>query len=58
MGQHKYNPTAIAAKEGKIPPKKKRRGKRQSEWLMQKMIENELRKRIGIAPTDLYDGRF
>lgn len=21
MGQHKYNPTAIAAKEGKIPPK-------------------------------------
>lgn len=58
MGQHKYNPTAIAAKEGKIPPKKKRLGKRQSEWLMQKMIENELRKRIGIAPTDLYDGRF
>lgn len=60
MGQHKYNPTAIAAKEGKIPPKtkKKRLSKRQSEWLMQKMIENELRKRIGIAPTDLYDGRF
>lgn len=23
MGQHKYNPTAIAAKEGKIKPKKK-----------------------------------
>lgn len=21
MGQHKYNPTAIAAKEGRIPPK-------------------------------------
>ena len=59
MGQHKYNPTAIAAKEGKIPPKvkKKRLSKRQSEWLMQKMIENELRKRIGIAPTDLYDER-
>lgn len=23
MGAHKYNPVAIAAKEGKIPPKKK-----------------------------------
>lgn len=23
MGQHKHNPTAIAAKKGEIPPKKK-----------------------------------
>lgn len=23
MGQHKYNPTAIAAAKGEIPPKKK-----------------------------------
>lgn len=22
MGQHKHNPTAIAAKEGKLPPKR------------------------------------
>ena len=29
MGQHKHNPTAIAAKEGKIPPKPKRKGKRE-----------------------------
>ena len=59
MGQHKYNPTAILAKEGKILPKQKPKlSKRQSEWLMQKMIENALRKKIGIAPTDLYDGRF
>lgn len=29
MGQHKTNPTAIAAKEGKIPPKPKRKGKRE-----------------------------
>ena len=56
MGQHKYNPTAIAAKEGKIPPKQKSKlSKRQREWMMQKLIENELRKRIGLAPTDLYD---
>lgn len=29
MGQHKHNPTAIAAKEGKIPPKPKKIGKRE-----------------------------
>lgn len=31
MGQHKTNPTAIAAKEGKIPPKPKKKGKREVE---------------------------
>ncbi len=55
MGQHKYNPTAIAAKEGKIPPKKKSRiSKRQSEWLIQQRMENELRRITGIAPSDFY----
>lgn len=29
MGQHKTNPTAIAAKEGKIPPKPERPSKRE-----------------------------
>lgn len=29
MGQHKTNPTAILAKEGKIPPKKKGLSKRE-----------------------------
>jgi hypothetical protein len=29
MGQHKHNPTAIAAKEGKLPPKPKKKGKRE-----------------------------
>lgn len=58
MGQHKYNPTAIAAKEGRIPPKKKPHiSKRQAEWLIQQRIENELRRRIGLAPSDLYSKR-
>lgn len=30
MGQHKYNPTALAAKRGELPPKPPRMGKR--EW--------------------------
>lgn len=34
MGQHKSNPTAIAAKEGKIQPKPKPPGKREMERLL------------------------
>ena len=33
VGQHKYNPTAIAAKKGELPPKPKKMGKRESERL-------------------------
>lgn len=31
MGQHKHNPTAIAAKEGKLPPKPKKLSKRERD---------------------------
>lgn len=34
MGQHKHNPTAIAAKNGELPPKPKAMGKREVERLM------------------------
>ena len=34
MGQHKHNPTAIAAKNGELPPKPKQMGKRERERLM------------------------
>lgn len=34
MGQHKYNPTAIAAKNGELPPKPKKMGKREAKRLM------------------------
>lgn len=33
MGQHKHNPTAIAAKNGELPPKKKPMGKRERDRL-------------------------
>lgn len=29
MGQHKHNPTAIAAKNGELPPKPKKKGSRE-----------------------------
>lgn len=34
MGQHKHNPTAIAAKNGELPPKPKPMGKREAERLL------------------------
>ena len=41
MGQHKYNPTAIAARNGELPPKEQPRlSKRQMEALMRKRIED------------------
>lgn len=51
MGAHKYNPTAIAANNGELPPKKKTStmSKRQFERLVTTMIEN----RLGI--TKFYD---
>lgn len=40
MGQHKHNPTAIAAAKGELPPKQreKRLTKRQAEVLLRKKI--------------------
>lgn len=39
MGQHKYNPTAIAAKNGELPPKPKKVGKREWERMIVRKIE-------------------
>lgn len=34
MGQHKYNPNCQLAREGKLPPKPKKMGKRERERLL------------------------
>ena len=39
MGEHKHNPTAIAAKNGELPPKKKPMSKRQRDALLVSKIE-------------------
>lgn len=39
MGQHKYNPTAIAAKNGELPPKPKKMSKAERDRLLQREIE-------------------
>ena len=51
MGQHKYNPTAIAASNGELPPKPKKLGKRKSERLLKQMICAEMYIGTGIAPS-------
>lgn len=53
MGQHKYNPTAIAAKEGKLPPKPQKKSKRQRDAELYNAVENAMRKVVGVAPSDL-----
>lgn len=45
MGQHKNNPTAIAAAKGELPPKPKPIGKRQSERMLRMMMLEEMEKR-------------
>ena len=44
MGQHKHNPTAIAAKNGELPPKPKSMWKR--EW--ERVIYGEVERVTGI----------
>lgn len=48
MGQHKHNPTAIAAKNGMLPPKPKKLDKRESERFLESMIWAEIYKRTGM----------
>lgn len=55
MGQHKYNPVAIAAKKGELPPKPKKPSKRERDIYLHNAVENALRKAVGIAPSDLVD---
>lgn len=42
MGEHKHNPTAIAAKNGNLPPKKKSGlSKRKRDALIRKRIQDK-----------------
>lgn len=48
MGEHKYNPTAIAAKNGEILPKKKPMGKAETDkWVYEWIREHTLLPIIG-----------
>lgn len=51
MGQHKRNPTAIAAKEGKLPPKPPKKSKRQMEREIFAMADAWMLAKTGISPS-------
>lgn len=42
MGQHKYNQTAIAAKNGELPPKQKKISKRELDRIIYKKCQDKL----------------
>lgn len=42
MGEHKHNPTAIAAKNGELPPKKPMGTAENREWVYTWIRENTL----------------
>lgn len=53
MGQHKHNPTALAAKRGELPPKPKKMSKRETEAMVRAYFNNWMKKKTGIAPDEL-----
>jgi hypothetical protein len=53
MGQHKYNPVAIAAKNGELPPKPRKPSKRERDAFLHHLTEDAMRKVCGVAPSDL-----
>lgn len=52
MGQHKHNPTAIAAAKGELPPKKRERRltKRQTERLLKTEILSRCTPLLALPP--------
>jgi hypothetical protein len=61
MGQHKYNPNCKLAREGKLPPKPKKMGKREAERLLYAKCQEILYKPLVDAyekmqETDYYKG--
>lgn len=46
MGQHKYNPTAIAAANGELPPKPHKPSKRVREAALRAMILEAMMNRV------------
>lgn len=57
MGQHKHNPTAIAAEKGEIASKPAKLGRREVERLLNARIKSELAAKTGI-PEDLFKNSY
>ena len=53
MGQHKYNPTAIAAKNGEIPPKPKPLSKIEREAMIYAAFQCAMHDKGLLTPFDM-----
>ncbi len=53
MGQHKYNPKAIAAKNGEIPPKPKQPSKREREAITYMAFQKAMHDKGLLTPFDM-----
>lgn len=42
MGEHKHNPTAISAKNGELPPKPKKMGKKETDRYLYGLMRERL----------------
>lgn len=58
MGQHKYNPTAIKAKNGEIPPKPPRMSKREQMMILDAMIVQKMREITGLDKFESEIGQY
>lgn len=46
MGEHHHNPTAIAAKNGELPPKPPRKSKKEMERELKTMVMAAMMKKV------------
>lgn len=58
MGQHKYNPTAIKAKNGEISPKPPRMSKRERMMILDAMIAQKMRETTGLDKFESGIGEY
>lgn len=56
MGQHKHNPTAIAAKNKEIPPKEKGISRSEYKKALGEMIRRKMRETTGLPYSELITG--
>lgn len=57
MGEHKHNPTAIAAKTGALPPKPKPGGKAESMRRCRRLVHDYLYKNTALGVIEREIGR-
>lgn len=61
MGEHKYNPNCIKAKNGELPPKPPKKSKREVERELYDLVKSKLDEKtrglVSLLNTMPYDGR-